>query len=100
MPMTIVEKILARASGAETVKPDDLVVVGVDTIVLYDGNFFPAYWRDLKQVRNPARVVVVFGHRVPGPDRACARAHEVGRAFVRQFGIKRFHDVGPDQGIS
>src|SRR2546421_12531220 len=79
MAMTIVEKILARASGAAQVKPDDLVVVGVDTIVLYDGNFFPAYWRDLKQVRNPDSVVVVFDHRVPAPDRACARAHEVGR---------------------
>jgi 3-isopropylmalate/(R)-2-methylmalate dehydratase large subunit len=100
MPMTIVEKILARASGAEKVKPGDLVVVGVDTVVLYDGNFFPAYWRDLKQVKNPDSIVVVFDHRVPAPDRTCAKAHEVGRAFVRQFGIKRFHDVGPTQGIS
>jgi 3-isopropylmalate/(R)-2-methylmalate dehydratase large subunit len=100
MAMTIVEKILARASGAAQVKPGDLVVVGVDTIVLYDGNFFPAYWRDLKRVKSPDSVVVVFDHRVPAPDRACAKAHEVGRAFVRQFGIKRFHDVGPDQGIS
>ncbi|MEA2919711.1 MAG: 3-isopropylmalate/(R)-2-methylmalate dehydratase large subunit, partial [Bradyrhizobium sp.] len=88
MPMTIVEKILARASGAETVKPGDLVVVGVDTVVLYDGNFFPAYWRDLKKVKNPESIVVVFDHRVPAPDRTCAKAHEVGRAFVKQFGIK------------
>src|SRR4051794_12280848 len=100
MPMTIVEKILARASGAETVKPGDLMVVGVDTVVLYDGNFFPAYWRDLKKVKNPESIVVVFDHRVPAPDRTCAKAHEVGRAFVKQFGIKRFHDVGPTQGIS
>ena len=100
MAMTIAEKILARASGATEVKPGDLVVVGVDTIVLYDGNFFPAYWRDLKQVKNPDSVVVVFDHRVPAPDRTCAKAHEVGRAFVKQFGISRFHDVGPDQGIS
>jgi len=100
MAMTIVEKILARASGAAQVKPGDLVVVGVDTIVLYDGNFFPAYWRDMKKVKNPDSVVVVFDHRVPAPDRTCAKAHEVGRAFVKQFGIRRFHDVGPDQGIS
>src|SRR6185312_11611400 len=100
MPMTIVEKILARASGAQKVKPGDLVVVGVDTVVLYDGNFFPAYWRDMKKLKNPDGVVVVFDHRVPAPDRTCAKAHEVGRAFVKQFGIKRFHDVGPTQGIS
>lgn len=100
MGMNIVEKIMARASGAATVKPGDLVVVGVDTVVLYDGNFFPAYWRELTQVKNPNGIVVVFDHRVPAPDRACARAHEVGRAFVRKFGVKRFHDVGYDQGIA
>ena len=67
--MTIVEKILARASGAERVKPGDLVVVGVDTVVLYGGNFFPAYWRDLKKVKNPESIVVVerFGGTTMGP---------------------------------
>jgi 3-isopropylmalate/(R)-2-methylmalate dehydratase large subunit len=100
MAMTVIEKILARASGAAQVRPGDLVVVGVDTIVLYDGNFFPAYWRDLTRVKDPDSVVVVFDHRVPAPDRTCAKAHDVGRRFVEQFGIKRFHDVGKDQGIS
>lgn len=100
MPMTIVEKILARASGAPIVKPGDLVVVKVDTVVLYDGNFFPAYWRELKAIKDPDSVVVVFDHRVPAPDRTCAKAHDVGRSFVKRFGIKRFHDVGRDQGIS
>lgn len=100
MAMTIVEKILARAGGAARVKPGDLVAVGVDTIVLYDGNFFPAYWRDLLTIKNPDSVVVVFDHRVPAPDRECARAHDVGRKFVEQFAIKRFHDIGLDQGIS
>jgi len=100
MGMNIVEKIMARASGSARVKPGDLVVVGVDTIVLYDGNFFPAYWRELNSVKNPESVVVVFDHRVPAPDRTCAKAHDVGRKFVEKFGIKRFHDVGRDQGIS
>jgi 3-isopropylmalate/(R)-2-methylmalate dehydratase large subunit len=100
MGMNIVEKIMARASGAPIVKPGDLVVVGVDTVVLYDGNFFPAYWRELTSVKNPDSIVVVFDHRVPAPDRACATAHGVGRKFVEKFGIKRFHDVGRDQGIS
>ena len=100
MGMNIVEKIMARASGSARVKPGDLVVVGVDTIVLYDGNFFPAYWRELNSVKNPDSVVVVFDHRVPAPDRTCAKAHDVGRKFVEKFGIKRFHDVGRDQGIS
>ena len=100
MGMNIVEKIMARASGAARVKPGDLVVVKTDTVVLYDGNFFPAYWRELNSVKNPDGVVVVFDHRVPAPDRTCAKAHDVGRKFVEKFGINRFHDVGRDQGIS
>ena len=100
MGMTIIEKILARASNAATVKPGQVIVAGVDKVVLYDGNFFPAYWRDIYQVPDPDKVVVVFDHRVPAPDRTCARAHAVGREFVKAFGIKRFHDVGSDQGIS
>lgn len=100
MGMTIIEKILARSSGQSSVRPGDLAVVGVDTVVLYDGNFFPAYWREIHHVENPDNVVVAFDHRVPAPDQFCAKAHSVGRAFVEKFGIKRFHDVGPDQGIA
>ena len=39
MAMTIVEKILARAGGVPNVSPGDLVVVNVDTAVLFDNNF-------------------------------------------------------------
>ena len=100
MAMTIIEKILAKASGRAETKPGDVVVVKVDTVVLYDGNFFPAYWREINTVADPDSVVVAFDHRVPAPDQFCARAHSVGRAFVKKFGIKRFHDVGFDQGIA
>lgn len=98
--MTIVEKILARASGVARVMPGQLIVADVNTVVLYDGNFFPAYWREIRKIVDPDKVVVVFDHRVPAPDRTCARAHIVGREFVKAFGITRFHDVGIEQGIS
>ena len=42
MGMTIIEKILARASGAAKVSPGDLVNVRVDTIVMFDNNFIPS----------------------------------------------------------
>jgi 3-isopropylmalate/(R)-2-methylmalate dehydratase large subunit len=100
MGMTIIEKILANASGKKSTKPGDLVVVNVDTVVLYDGNFFPAYWREVHHVANRENVVVAFDHRVPAPDQFCAQAHVVGREFVKKFNITRFHDVGPNQGIA
>ena len=37
--MTIAEKILARASGTQRVKPGDVVEVEQDVLVLLDGNF-------------------------------------------------------------
>jgi 3-isopropylmalate/(R)-2-methylmalate dehydratase large subunit len=99
MGMTAIEKILARNSDQDVVKPGDLVVVKVGTSVLYDNNFIPAIWRDILKVKDPGNVVVVFDHRIPAKDIISAAAHVTGREFVKKFGITRFHDVGPQQGI-
>jgi 3-isopropylmalate/(R)-2-methylmalate dehydratase large subunit len=98
--MTIAEKILARAGGLAKVSPGDLVVADVDTVMFNDTTFYPGTWREILQVFDPTKIVVVFDHRVPAPDRACALMHVTGRAFCQRFGIKRLHDVGYDQGIS
>jgi len=100
MGMTIVEKIFARASGRAKVAPGDLVVVKVDTVVMLDVNFVPTLRRNVLKVHDPERVVVTYDHLVPAPDRANADAQAYGRDFVKRFGIKRFHDVGLNQGIS
>ena len=100
MGMTMTEKILARASGAGKVSPGDLVVTDVDTSVLIDNAFLPAYWREVLKVHDPEKVIVVFDHRAPAVDIISAGAHITGRKFVKQFDIKRFHDVGADVGIS
>ena len=100
MGMTMTEKILARASGAKKVSPGDLVVTEVDAAVLIDNAFLPAYWREILKVHDPDKVIVVFDHRAPAVDIVSAGAHVTGRNFVKQFGIKRFHDVGADVGIS
>ena len=100
MAMNIVEKILARSGGLPSVAPGDFVVVNVDTTVLFDNNFSTLYWRDVLKVADPDRIVVAYDHRVPPPDKASAQAQVVGRNFVKRFGIKRFHDIGRDQGIS
>lgn len=100
MGMTIAEKILARKSGRDRVGPGDLVTVDVDTVILFDNNFMPNNWREIAKLADPRRVVVVFDHRVPAPTQQAAAAQRTGREFVRRFGIKRFHDVGREQGIS
>ncbi|MGE5524028.1 MAG: 3-isopropylmalate dehydratase large subunit [Rhodospirillaceae bacterium] len=100
MGMTIAEKILARKSGQQRVRPGDLVTVGVDTVVFVDTNFVGTRWREILKLDHPERVVVVLDHRAPAATRQCALMHQTARQFVERFGIKRFHDVGYDQGIS
>jgi len=99
MGMTIAEKILARASGRDRVTAGDLVTVKVHTTVLFDNNFMPNNWPDVRRVDHPERVVVILDHRVPAPTIQAAGAHVTARKFVQQFGIERFHDVGQRQGI-
>ena len=100
MGMTIAEKILAAKSGRKAVVPGDVVTVDVDTVILFDNNFLPTNWRDILKVADPEKIVVTFDHRVPAPTQQAAAAQVTGRAFVKKFGIKRFHDVGHNQGIS
>lgn len=100
MGMTIAEKILAAKSGRQTVVPGDVVTVQLDTIILFDNNFVPSNWREIQRVCDPARIVVVFDHRVPAPNQIAAGAHRTGREFARRFGIQRVHDLGREQGIS
>src|SRR5919106_4762633 len=100
MGMTIIEKILAKASGAAKIAPGDLAVVDVELVVMIDLSFSRGSWREVLKVHDPDKVVVVFDHDVPACNRDSAAMHVRGREFARRFGIGRVHDVGPDQGIS
>ena len=100
MGMTLTEKILARKTGQAKVSPGDLVTVDVDTVVFVDTMFVPTRWRTIKRLDHPERVVIVLDHRAPVPDKQGAATHRIARAFAKQFGIRRIHDIGYDQGIS
>jgi 3-isopropylmalate/(R)-2-methylmalate dehydratase large subunit len=104
MGMTMTEKILARAAGVDSLKPGDLAVVNVETTVTMDSTFQPERlaeerWRDVTRVHDPDKIVVILDHLAPAPNQQAATAHIVARQFAKKFGIKRFHDIGPDQGI-
>jgi 3-isopropylmalate/(R)-2-methylmalate dehydratase large subunit len=67
---------------------------------MLDMGFHRNQRRNILKVHDPDKVVIAFDHMVPAPDKDSAEAHAYGRDFARRFGIKRLHDVGPDQGIS
>ncbi len=65
MGMNIAEKILAGAAGVPSVVPGEIAIVAVGTSVLTDMNFFPASWREILKVADPAKVVIVLDHFIP-----------------------------------
>ena len=80
--MTIVEKIFARHSGEEHVKPGDFVVVDVDLAVMLDMSFLATERRNILKVYDPDKIAVVFDHVVPAADKRSAEAHTCGRDFA------------------
>ncbi|GAA2437270.1 aconitase/3-isopropylmalate dehydratase large subunit family protein [Actinomadura vinacea] len=90
--MTVIEKILARASGRDHVAAGDTVVARVDMNVLID-LMFTNWTRPLK-IADPGRTAIVMDHAVPAPTLADANAGTRAREFAAAFGIERFFDVG------
>jgi len=93
---TLSEKIIARAAGRETVRPGEIVTCKVDLAMMHDlsgpqrqGARLDAIGAD---VWDPERVVVIRDHFVTESDPDSLRIQNVTREWVRQKGIKRFHD--------
>ncbi|MCC5857830.1 MAG: hypothetical protein JJT90_06730 [Ectothiorhodospiraceae bacterium] len=94
MGQTMVEKILARASGQESVSAGDDVRVRPDFVLAYD---FPGYTNVIfKQVReefgiqqlpSPERFAIFIDHMVPAVKPEEEDFHEGTREWCRQFGI-------------
>ena len=106
MSMTIVEKILARASGFPSVKAGDVVEPKVDLAMSHENaalvinqfleihqgtNLTPKIW-------DPSRVAVIFDHRVPAESPKTASNQKKVRDFVGAQGIGKFHDIRGDVG--
>ncbi|HUA59836.1 MAG TPA: 3-isopropylmalate dehydratase large subunit [Verrucomicrobiae bacterium] len=97
MPMTIAEKILARASGREQVSPDQIVVARVDLAMSHENadlvrkSFLEI---GVERVWDPEKIVIIFDHRVPAESEKTAATHKAVREFVAAQGIRNFYDVG------
>jgi len=97
MGMTLAEKILARASGRETVAPDDVVVARVDLAMSHENadlvrkSFLQV---GVQKVWDPSKIVIIFDHRVPAESEKTATTHKAVREFTAAQGIRQFYDVG------
>jgi 3-isopropylmalate/(R)-2-methylmalate dehydratase large subunit len=93
MGMTIIEKILARASGHEEVEVGEFVVCDVDMTVLIDLQF-ATLWASPTRIADADRLAVIMDHAVPAPTVSDADGGVKARKFVAEHGIERFFDVG------
>jgi len=95
MAATIIEKILARTSGAASVRPGDLVVAKPDQVMFHDLQLaIEGLWYRPKKLSDVSRVSIVYDHAVPAPSIRDASGMKEGRRFAAEFGIERFYDLG------
>ncbi|MBZ8134783.1 aconitase/3-isopropylmalate dehydratase large subunit family protein [Afifella sp. IM 167] len=100
MGATIIEKILARTSGAAVVGPGEIAVCRPDIVVQLDMPFYvDGFWYRPKKVYDPDRIAIIFDHGMPAPTIKEASGMAEGRRFAREFGLKHVYDFGR-HGIS
>lgn len=98
MGMTITEKILARASGRDRVRPGDLVMAEVDLAMGNDVTAPVAIKRfrelGLARVWDRSKIALVPSHFVPAKDIGSANLMTAMRSFAREQGIEHFFELG------
>jgi 3-isopropylmalate/(R)-2-methylmalate dehydratase large subunit len=106
MGMTIVQKILAKASGQASVNVGDVLEPAVDLAMSHENgalviNQFEDIYKDTNlesKVFDPDKIVIIFDHRVPAESSKTATNQKKIRDFVKKQGIKKFHDIRGDVG--
>jgi 3-isopropylmalate/(R)-2-methylmalate dehydratase large subunit len=106
MGMTVVEKILARATGQARVRAGEVVEPAVDLAMSHEnGALVINQFQDIFQgtgkepkVWDPSRITIIFDHRVPAESSKTATNQKKVRDFIQKQGIQKFHDIRGDQG--
>jgi homoaconitate hydratase family protein/3-isopropylmalate dehydratase, large subunit len=106
MGMTMVEKILARASGQASVKVGEVVEPRVDLAMSHENaalvlNQFQEIYNGTgleSKVWDPEKIAIIFDHRVPAESSKTATNQKNVREFISQQGITKFHDIRGDEG--
>jgi 3-isopropylmalate/(R)-2-methylmalate dehydratase large subunit len=106
MGMTVVEKIIARASGRDHVKAGEVMELSVDLAMSHENaalviNQFKEIYKDTgfeANVWDPSKIAIIFDHRVPAESSKTATNQKKIREFVAAQGINKFHDIRADEG--
>ena len=108
MGQTIVQKILAKATGRTSVEVGEIVEPRVSLAMSHENGalvmnqFLEIYQGTNKEAKvwDPNRIAIIFDHRVPAESSKTATNQKKIRNFVAEQGIVKFHDIrGDEMGI-
>ena len=98
--MTIIEKILARASGRNRVSPNEYVTAQIDVAMMPENFRLLMTILDKGGIReenfkvwDPDKLIVILDHRVPPYSVETAENQKLSREFAKRLGVKHFYDV-------
>ncbi|MFN3305692.1 MAG: 3-isopropylmalate dehydratase large subunit [Candidatus Kapaibacteriota bacterium] len=105
MGQTLVQKILARASGrsylpvGEVLEPSVDLAMSHENAALVINQFLEIYkGTDIEpKVWDPDKIAIIFDHRVPAESAKTATNQKRVRDFVANQGIRKFHDIRSDE---
>ena len=104
--MNITEKILARASGKNSVSPDDVVFANVDKAMIHDVSgpgVIKVFEKLAKQgisvdkLWDPSKIWVAEDHFVPSADKVSAENIVQLSKFTKKYGIEKHFKYGMGQ---
>ena len=95
MGNTIIEKIIKHNTGADQVKPGDIVTVSVDRVMIHD-IFIPFVADKFEEMGftrlwDPDKAVLIYDHLVPASQLDDTRHFRVGDAFAAKYGMNHVH---------
>ncbi|MFQ5936442.1 MAG: 3-isopropylmalate dehydratase, partial [Acidiferrobacterales bacterium] len=100
MPLTLAERIIARAAGRDAVKPDEICTCRVDLAMMHDSSGPRRMKSKLEElgarVWDPSKVVVITDHFVTESDPESVAIQAIAREWVAANGVTHFHE---SQGI-
>lgn len=104
--MNIAEKILARASGRQSVSPDDVIFANVDRVMIHDVSG-PGVIKVFDKLKNqgisvdklwdPSKVWVAEDHFVPSAEKISAENIVKLTNFTKKYGIEKHFKYGMGQ---
>jgi 3-isopropylmalate/(R)-2-methylmalate dehydratase large subunit len=106
MGLTLVQKILSKASGVESVAVGSVVEPKVSLAMSHENaalviNQFNEIYQNTglpAKVWDPNKIAIIFDHRIPAESKKTATNQKLIREFVKEQGITKFHDIRGDEG--